>query len=607
MNLELIIAAAICIFAAAMTTASMSSATESSSAPLHPRPNFHRSDWISLDGKWDFSFDDKDSGIEEKWFEEHDYNRNINVPYPYQAKLSGIGETENHKVVWYHRQFDVPSNFGDKQILLHIGAADYAATVWVNGTEVGHDKGGYVPFTFDVTGALHKGQNDLTIRVFDDPHDGEQPRGKQGPLGRDRFFYTHVSGIWQPVWLEPVPKTAVQSMRIIPRLEPKGADISVSVSGENQGDAVVRATILRDGKDILTLNSPVVGGKADFDITIPNADTWSPEHPALYDLKVELLQAGSPIDCVYSYFGIRTVDIKGTTIRLNGKPIWLNTALAQGYWPDGIYVPPSPDDYRKDVMTCKELGLNGIRMHQKVEDPRFLYWCDKLGLLVWGEMANAADGCTTERAYKIADAVWERTIERDFNHPCIITWVYSNENWMHRNAWAPDKDHSDEDAAEVAHYLQAYHKMKKLDPTRPVIDTSGLWHVKTDIFDVHVFPDPADVEAWKEGKEFSRRFDINFSPMADRSYQEIPFVVSEWVYADDFEKADEAFYKGYDEYLRTMLGFGICPGHSYIQLYDVENELNGYMTYDRKWKVDPKRIAKIHKAVAESYLASLMR
>lgn len=548
----------------------------------YPRPDFRRDVWVSLDGKWSFAFDDKDAGLSEKWYIGHKFDRKINIPYPYQAKLSGIGETDPHKVVWYSRSFSMPEGLAGKRIKLNFGAVDYAVTVWINGKEVGKDDGGYVPMSFDITPFLHDGDNDVVIRVFDDPVDPAQPRGKQRPAGRNRWHYTHITGIWQPVWLEAVPESAIESFKITPRLEPRGADITVDVSGGSE----IKASVLRDGKKITVASASVVNKQAKISLSMPNADLWSPDNPALYDLNLEVLQNGMPVDKVQSYFGIRTISLDGNKILLNDKPIWLNMALVQGYWPDGLLTPPSPEDYVKDIQWCKELGLNGTRMHQKVEDPRFLYLCDKMGLLVWGEMANAAEGHFSDRAVKIANAVWERTIKRDYNHPCIMTWTYSNEGWMHQK----------EDEAEAEQYVKAYWLLKKMDPTRLVIDNSGCIHVKTDIYDVHGQSNEV-VISWMQGLG---------GPQWPSSYQGQPFVRSEWA-LNDFNKADEAWYKDYASWVLDTAKTGMLCGQCYVQLNDIETELNGYMTYDRAWKVDPKCIADIHAKATEIYEAKLKK
>lgn len=556
----------------------------------YPRPDFRRDAWVSLNGKWDFAFDDKDAGQSEKWFTGHKFDRKINVPYPFQAKLSGIGETESHKVVWYSRSFSMPEGFAGKRVMLNFGAVDYAVTVWVNGKEAGKDEGGYVPMSFDITPFLQDGSNQVVIRVFDDPVDPAQPRGKQRPAGLNRWHYTHITGIWQPVWLEAVPESAIESFKITPRLEPRGADIIVDISGGDE----VRASVLRDGKKITVASAAVVDKQAKLSISMPDAQLWSPDNPALYDLNLEVLQNGTPVDKVQSYFGIRTISIDGNKILLNNKPIWLNMALVQGYWPDGLLTPPSPDDFVNDVQWCKELGLNGIRMHQKVEDPRFLYLCDKMGLLVWGEMANAAEGHFSERAVNIANAVWERTIKRDYNHPCIMTWTYCNEWWMHTG----------KEANQIMSYAKAYQLLKSLDPTRPVIDNSGYLHVKTDIYDLHAYGYGA-IAPWVNGVN-SQEPPWPVLPIADNSYHGEPIVRSEWV-QNDFDKPDEAWYQGYASNVFDTAKSGLICGQCYVQLNDIETELNGYMTYDRKWKVDVKRIAGIHAKATQLYEEGLKK
>lgn len=553
----------------------------------YPRPDMRRNLWLDLNGKWDFAFDDKDAGVGERWYAGHKFDRKINVPYPYQAKLSGVGETEHHKVVWYSRRFKVPAEFTGERVRLHIGAADYAVTIWINGKEIGKDEGGYVPIQFDITSYLHDGENEVVVRVFDDPVDPAQPRGKQHPSGsRNRWHYTHITGIWQPVWLEAVPVSAVESLRIMPHLEPRGADITVNVSG---GDRV-HATVLRNGEKVTSASASVIGSKAQIDLSMPNAELWSPDDPVLYDLVLEVMQDGKVVDKVQSYFGIRTVSIKGNKILLNGKPIWQNMALVQGYWPDGLYVPPSPDYFVKDIEYCKQLGLNSIRMHQKVEDPRFLYLCDKMGLMVWGEMANAGEGHFSKRAAGIADAIWKRVIERDFNHPSIITWTYSNEYWMHHIPASPE---------EIIQYTKAHQRLKRQDPTRPVIDTSGYLHISTDIWDVHGCAGISDVTAWTKGGEYTESMGPTVLGV-DNAYHGLPIVRSEWVFGD-FDKPSEDWYKSYENEVVNMAKSGVFCGQCYVQLNDVENELNGYLKYDRTWKVDPKHIADMHAKATQAY------
>ena len=550
----------------------------------YPRPDFKRDAWVDLNGKWAFAFDDKDAGLSEKWFTGHKFDRKINVPYPYQAKLSGIGETERHKVVWYSRKFEVPGSFSGKEVHLNIGAADYAVTVWVNGHEVGKDEGGYVPFSFDITPYIQNSENDLVIRVFDDPADGEQPRGKQRPGGENRWHYTHITGIWQPVWLEAVPEKAIKDFKINTRLEPRGADITVTASGGDQ----IRAIVSQNGKEIAAVSSPVNDYKAEISLSMPNARLWSPENPALYDLTLEVVSRGQVVDKVSSYLGIRSIALKDKKILLNDKPIWLNMTLVQGYWPDGLYVPSSPEEYVKDIQRCKDLGLNAIRMHQKVEDPRFLCLCDKMGLLVWGEMANAAEGTFSKRAGEITDAVWTRAIQRDYNHPSIITWAYCNEWWMHNG----------KDASQIMQYAKGYQLLKSLDSTRPVIDNSGYLHVKTDIYDLHGPGSNKEVVSWVNGKLAEPSWPT--MPIADNSYQGQPIIRSEWAMSD-FDKADESWYQAYERSVINAAKTGLFCGQCYVQLNDIENELNGYMTYDRKWKVDVKRVADMHARATQVY------
>jgi beta-galactosidase/beta-glucuronidase len=557
------------------------------------RPDFRRAIIENLVGLWQFAFDDEDCGLAERWFVgSHNFPLTINVPYPHQAQLSGIGDTNHHKVVWYARKFTIPKSFAGKRVLLHLGAVDYACTVWVNGVEVGQDEGGYLPFCFDITAALRPGENALVVRVFDDPRDAAQPRGKQHPSGEvNRWHYTHITGIWQPVWLEAVAKARIDNFRITPRIAPKGVDMVIKLIGAETGE--VGAKVFDGNQLIGEAIAKVTDGIAKLAVDLPNAELWSPEQPNLHDVTLQLSKDGAVVDSVDTYIGLRTVGIKGDQFLLNDKPIWLNMALVQGYWPEGLYVPKNVDDYIRDIEFLQQLGLNGIRMHQKVEDPRFLYLCDKMGLIVWGEMANAGEGCFTERAAQIADRLWERVIDRDYNHPCIVTWVYSNEHWLHDTY---------DDQATVAHYAAAYDRLKANDSTRPIIDNSGYLHVKTDIMDFHS-SDVAAVRDWVENGNFTR----NLGPRmvgTEKPYEGQPIIASEWITPrNDFEAADETFYQDYENIVITMAESGLFNGHCYVQLNDIENECNGYLTYDRRWKVDPQRIAAIHARAKQIYEA----
>lgn len=563
---------------------------------VHPRPDFERATWVSLDGPWDFAYDDGDAGVKEKWFEAHDWSRKIRVPFAYQAKLSGIGETEHHRVVWYHRQIGRPNDFArDGHVRLHFGAADFRATVWLNGVELGEYEGGFTPFSFDIEQHLRDGANNsLVVRIFDDALDPAQPRGKQHPSGKlTRWHYTHITGLWQSVWLESVPQAHVAEFRVLtPEIaDPMPVSFRVGVRREKLASPQVRVTLLDGRRKCASQTVDAATSSVTLQLDVKSPVLWSPDKPHLYNVRIELLDGNKVVDSVRSYVGLRTIQWGNGKYMLNGKPLWLNGALDQGYWPDGILTAPNDAALRRDVEFARAVGLNMVRMHQKVADPRYLYWCDKLGLMVWGEMANAGEGHFSKRAGEIALREWERVIARDANHPCIIAWVYSNESWMHGGRNAEEREH----------YIHAYDRLRTWDASRPVIDTSGWFHVKTDIFDFHGVPELKNVQAWLAGtlKEIVFRPDVCYfdKEKPDLAYHGWPLVVSEWA-TGDFKKADEEYYRKYEASILALAAAKAICGQIYVQLYDVENELNGYLSYGRKWKVDPKRIKAIHEKFA---------
>ena len=405
--------------------------------PEYPRPDFVREDWMNLNGTWAFAFDDENVGLSEGWqMPGEPLDGQIVVPFAYQTKLSGIGPTDAiHPVIWYKRTFVLPENMREKRILLRFGAVDYACSVYVNGHKAGDHVGGYIPFAFEISGLLEEGENEICLRVEDEP-DVTQPRGKQywqkGLMG---CWYTPVSGIWQTVYLEAVGETWMKSIHITPDIDRREARVEISLNRTPVAACEAKLEVSYEGQPVQTLcvslRERITTIPVNMNVRVsPELDgmlTWSPSNPCLYDLKVTLTEGAVKEDCVSTYFGMRKVEVKEGRVYLNNCPIYQRLILDQGYWPDSLITPPSDEAIRKDIQLTLDFGYNGARKHQKVEDPRYYYWADKMGLLVWGEVPSAYLFCD-EEIRNVADTL-QGFIDRDFNHPSIICWVPLNESW----------------------------------------------------------------------------------------------------------------------------------------------------------------------------------
>jgi beta-galactosidase/beta-glucuronidase len=477
--------------------------------PEYPRPQFRRPDWVNLKGEWRFAFDDEDVGLARGWYRveaeslrasDSPFDRRITVPFCYQSKLSGIGDTSFHDVVWYARTFEFPlSDATEERLLLHFGAVDYRATVWLDGAQVAEHEGGHTPFYADVTPLLQEGENVVVVRVEDPSRDVTIPRGKQyWKEESEGIFYTRTTGIWQTVWLEPVSRRRIDTLRLTPDVD--AACVSVEVGVEVfKSSASLRLVVELDGEvvleDLVGLQSAFVErslpllrrGEAPRTPHLgewPAPSLWSPEDPNLYDLRLELLdEAGEVLDAVESYFGMRKIEAKDGEVYLNNHPYYQRLVLDQGYFPDGILTAPTDEDLRRDIELAREMGFNGARKHQKVEDPRWLYWADRLGFLVWGEMANAYQ-YSPDYVRRITGE-WQEAVRRDYNHPCVVAWVPMNESWG-----VPELA---SDPEQVDHLLTLYHLTRSLDRTRLVVSNDGWEHALTDLCTIHDYGGAEDL------------------------------------------------------------------------------------------------------------------
>ena len=448
--------------------------------PEYPRPQMVRDAFLNLNGAWDFSFDFSNSGIDRKYQLEENFERTITVPFCPESKLSGIGFTDFIPALWYKRTFTLPEEALNGHVLLHFGAVDYRCKVWVNDVECGGHQGGYTSFAIDITEAAKAGENKVVLWAEDDGRSCTQPRGKQS----SKYYshgcdYTRTTGIWQTVWIEWVPSTYIDSYRVIPDRRNGKVTLKASIKGCTK-NAVLTASASFDGKE--TGVSAVKAGPCTIlELPLSIVELWEPGHPALYDLKLTL-KGESYEDTVTGYFGLRDVEVRPKGIYLNGKPVYQRLVLDQGFYPDGIYTAPTDEDLKADITRCQDLGFNGARLHQKVFEPRFLYWADHLGYLCWGEYPSWGINLARPEALSVFLHEWMESVDRDFNHPAIVGWCPLNETGV-----------TDRLDTTEALYLVTKH----MDPTRPVIDTSGYCHWgQTDVYDIHDYEQ--DPVAFKE-------------------------------------------------------------------------------------------------------------
>ncbi len=576
--------------------------------PEYPRPRFRRPDWLCLNGEWEFAFDDADAGTSEQWGDGRVLPARITVPFAYQSPLSGIGEPAIHEVVWYARSFGVPTEWAGRRVLLHFGAVDYHTTLWVNGREVGEHRGGHVPFTFDVTPYLRADENRLTVRV-EDRQDVRQPRGKQAAGGQPHGIdYYCTTGIWQTVWLEPVVPVRIDDLVVTTLPDLSGLRISVRAFGP-AGDRVTDLELWDGAECVCRAEAPLALSAADAVLCPPAPQPWSPATPHLYDLRVTLREGDQVLDQVHSYAGLRVVSIREGRLLLNYEPLYLKMVLDQGYWPDGLLTAPTDEALRADVEWCLRLGFNGARKHQKVEDPRWLYWCDHLGLVVWGEMANSRGW--SRLAEEQLRTEWHAAVRRDRSHPCVLVWVPVNESWGFPNL-------KEAHAEQIAALSRLVTDTQALDPTRPVVDNDGWEHTDaTDLGTIHDYSHTGDrlrdrYREYEAGGALpvvagTRPIYLPGVPARRR-----PLLLTEcggFLETPDLPREQwDRLYNAYAcfrtpaeleaKYRDLMAAIAAQPfwqGFCYTQLTDIEQEKNGLLDYHRSPKVEPERIAAIHR------------
>ncbi|MGH9942426.1 MAG: glycoside hydrolase family 2 protein [Pyrinomonadaceae bacterium] len=579
--------------------------------PEYPRPQFVRDKWMNLNGEWEFAFDDQDHGYALGWHQGAPLDRRITVPFPYQSELSGVNDKAIHEIVWYARDFEVPREWLGHDLLLHFGAVDYQTTIWVNNQEVGHNQGGHVSFRFDIAPYLRTGANRLTLRVVD-RQDPDQPRGKQATAGVPREIdYYCTTGIWQTVWLEPVPPVRIDELKITPYARKNMLEI---VTFLHAPSSVRRVEIEALDGDVVVSHAveETTTATVTLPVGIPFAKLWSTDAPHLYDLRVRLYEGDRMVDEVRSYAGLRDVELRDGYVWLNGRKVFMAMVLDQGYWPESYLAAPSDEALRADVEWTKRFGFNGSRKHQKIEDPRWLYWCDRLGLLVWGEMANAREW--SHRAEEMLAAEWKRAVQRDYNHPCIVAWVPVNESWGFPHL-------GQEHPGQYAFIERMVSMTRQLDHRRPVIDNDGWEHTDvTDICAIHDYTPTAALlrERYQEtvsGGDLPSQVWIGNRPLfvLGSRYRGQPVMLTEvggfllvpsdvpaeqrdvlYQFYGSFNTPKELLEK-YRDLMEGIVSLRFVAGFCYTQLTDIEQEINGLLSYDRQPKVSPSEIARIHR------------
>jgi hypothetical protein len=459
----------------------------------YPRPQLVRGAWADLGGSWDFAYDDEGVGTTQRWFRSgHAFPHQIEVPFPPESPASGIGARGFHPVVWYRRVMTREhlraAGLGTQgeRLLLHFGAVDYRADVWVDEQYVGQHEGGHTPFSFDVTDRLDPAAETwaIAVRAADDPADVAQPRGKQDwqpkPHG---IWYQRTTGIWQPVWIEAVPTTRVADLAWVPDLTQGSVQMRLELPDRPVTPVTVKVRLHYQDHTMAEIQFQQTEPRSSTLVSLPHqangqayeALLWTPEHPRLVDATVQLDTPAGESDVVTSYLGLRSAGWAGQHFMLNDRPYFIRAVLEQGYWPETHLAAPSAAALREEVQLAKDLGFNAVRVHEKVEDPRYLYWADRLGLLVWGESASAYEFSTTAIERSVRE--WMDIVRRDMSHPCIVTWVPLNESW--------GVPHIAHDPAQLDYARSLYHLTKALDPSRPVISNDGWEHADSDLLTIH--------------------------------------------------------------------------------------------------------------------------
>jgi beta-galactosidase/beta-glucuronidase len=573
----------------------------------YPRPQLRRDKWWSLNGEWQFAADPEGA-----WRvpDEVGWTTQIRVPFSPETSASGVGQSGFYRACWYRREVPIPVCASGERLILHFGAVDYSATVWVGTTCLGSHNGGYTPFDFDITDVVGTTNRcEIIVRAEDDPHDLAKPRGKQDwQLHPHSIWYPRTTGIWQTVWLEQVPATSINRITFTPDLAGWEVGIGAWLHGERRDDLRLSVRMHSRGSLLASDSYQVIAGEVHRRIALsdPGVDDsrnellWSPDSPNLINVQLELWgERGELIERAQSYTALRSSAVQGDRFVLNNRPYVLRMVLDQGYWPDTGMTAPDDEALKRDVQLAKRMGFNGVRKHQKIEDPRYLFWADSLGLAVWEEMPSAYR--FTPTSVERLSREWMSVIRRDYSHPCVIAWVPINESWGVPNLT---------DSPRERHYVQAlYHLTHTLDATRPVVGNDGWESIATDIVGIHDYDEHPDriARRYRADEVLPRLFKRErpggrLLVLEERQHADQPLMLTEfgglslksvdggtWGYTTCC--SPEELAEKYERLLTTVRNLGLICGFCYTQFADTYQEANGLLYADRRPKFALDRIA----------------
>ncbi|WP_349674019.1 sugar-binding domain-containing protein [Lacrimispora sp.] len=580
----------------------------------YPRPQFVRNDWASLNGIWNFSFDDGNKGEAEGWYKSFHREKEIYVPFTYETKKSNIHNEEIHHYVWYARTFQADkAKTARNKLILHFEGSDFLTKVWINGQLAGMHEGGYSRFSYDITNLITDGENLVVVKAEDHP-DAQQPRGKQRWISENfGCWYVQTTGIWKTVWMEYVPNISLRSVKMTPNLPEGRLELEYTVDCPEALDGKkleVEALVSFGGRFVTKVLTAIAKNPTKISVDLVAAEagypwgirSWTPAEPNLYDISFSTRFHGEVWDEIGSYFGMREIRIEGPNILLNGAPLYQRLILDQGYWEESHLTPPDEEALIQDIDKIHELGYNGLRKHQKTEDERFLYWCDVKGMLVWSEAPAAY--IYSDRSVELFTKEWLDIVKQNYNHPSIITWTPINESWG-----VPQVETN----RTQQHFTEAiYHLTKSIDPHRPVIVNDGWEHTVSDILTLHDYEEAGEIlkKRYTQYKDEIMTKEIYHSTSKSAlangfSYKGQPVIISEfggiafdsdkegWGYGNKVNTKED-FLKRFDSITTAIKEIPYVCGYCYTQVTDVQQEINGLMDISRNYKVDPEVIKEIN-------------